>query len=84
MIRTFHLALFVGLFGSYATGQTTEAGKSRYQARCAGCHGEDGTGGGHGPNIVDLSRPRATTVEALSGVILQGIPDAGMPAALFL
>src|SRR5207249_3197356 len=51
-----------------------------YQARCVGCHGEDGTGGGHGPNVVDLRRPRATTVEALSRLIREGIPDAGMPA----
>src|SRR5690242_10072441 len=74
------LSLLVGLFGSYAAGQTAQVGKSQYQARCVGCHGEDGTGGGHGPNVVDVRRPRATTVEALSSLILKGIPDAGMPA----
>src|SRR5215467_7977001 len=80
MIRTFNLALFLGLCGSYAAGQTSEAGKRQYRARCVGCHGEDGTGGGHGPNVVDVRRPRATTVEALSSLILKGIPDGGMPA----
>ena len=27
-------------------------GKREYQARCVGCHGEDGSGGGHGPGIL--------------------------------
>ncbi len=45
-----------------------------------GCHGADGTGGGHGPGIVDLRRPRATTKDAVRDVILKGIPGAGMPA----
>jgi PQQ-dependent dehydrogenase (methanol/ethanol family) len=80
MIRTFSLLLLVVLLGCYAAGQTAETGKRQYQARCVGCHGEDGTGGGHGPNVVDVRRPRATTVEALSSLILKGIPDAGMPA----
>src|SRR5438270_1940249 len=65
---------------SMALLASAQDGKLQYQARCVGCHGEDGTGGGHGPNVVDLRHPRATTVEALSSLILKGIPDAGMPA----
>src|SRR5579872_5641622 len=54
-------------------------GESAYRARCVGCHGLDGTGGGHGPNVVDVRRPRATSVEGLRAIVLKGLPDAGMP-----
>jgi len=57
-----------------------DAGKQQYDARCVGCHGEDGTGGGRGPSIVDVRRPRATTKDAVRDLILKGIPDGGMPA----
>src|ERR1700680_3839623 len=80
MIRISTLAIGMALLWNHATAQTADAGRGPYQARCASCHGEDGTGGGHGPNVVDVRRPRATTVEALSSLILKGIPDAGMPA----
>jgi len=63
-----------------AAARPPDAGKRPYQARCVGCHGEDGSGGGHGPNIVDVRRPRATTLEAMRALILKGIPDGGMPA----
>ena len=45
-----------------------------------GCHGADGTGGGHGPGIVDVRRPRATSRDAVRDLIVKGIPEAGMPA----
>jgi len=60
--------------------QDSQFGRRQYIARCAGCHGEDGRGGGHGPAIVDRQRPRANSVEAVRSVILDGIPGAGMPA----
>ena len=55
-------------------------GKTDYLARCVGCHGADGTGGGHGPAIVDVPRPRATSKAAVLELIRNGIPDRGMPA----
>lgn len=63
-----------------AGAQTFEAGRKAYEARCVGCHGSDGAGGGHGPNVVDLRRPRATSRTALRELIRKGLPDAGMPA----
>jgi PQQ-dependent dehydrogenase (methanol/ethanol family) len=66
---------------SWAAGaQTPEAGRRQYEERCAGCHGDDGTGGGHGPAIVNLRRPRAATREAIRAIIRDGIPEGGMPA----
>src|SRR5579884_3606697 len=62
------------------TAAAQDTGKRQYVERCAGCHGEDGTGGGHGPNIVDVRRPKATSKEAVREIILKGIPGGGMPA----
>src|SRR5271168_3740030 len=80
MTRTLTLALGISLATPCALAQTPIDAKRQYQARCAGCHGEDGTGGGHGPSIVDARRPRATSQEAVRNLILNGIPDGGMPA----
>src|SRR5437868_4431803 len=76
-MRTF-LIIFCGAL--LLTGANGQTGKAQYQARCVGCHGEDGSGGGHGPNIVDVRRPRATTKEAVRDLIRKGIPGGGMPA----
>src|SRR5258708_1351887 len=63
-----------------AQTQALDTAKAQFQARCSGCHGDDGTGGGHGPNIIDVRRPRATSAEAVRELIRKGIPEAGMPA----
>jgi PQQ-dependent dehydrogenase (methanol/ethanol family) len=80
MTRAFTLAIGLAFLGRQVTAQTLDAGKQPYQARCAGCHGEDGSGSGHGPAIVDVRSPRATSKDAVRGLILKGIPDGGMPA----
>ena len=63
-----------------AIGQSIEAGRSVYEARCVGCHGSDGAGGGHGPAIVDIRRPRAESKAAMRDLIRNGIPNTAMPA----
>lgn len=80
MIRISTILICVAFLWNHASAQTAEAGRRPYQARCVSCHGEDGTGGGHGPNIVDVRRPRATSKDAVRDLILKGIPDGGMPA----
>ena len=62
-----------------ALGQSLEAGRSAYEARCVGCHGSDGAGGGHGPAIVDIRRPRAGSKVAMRDLIRNGIPNTAMP-----
>src|SRR5690242_4530739 len=79
-MRRFRIFTLAALWIVSATAQTDNAGKRQYEERCAGCHGADGTGGGHGPAIVDMRRARATTVENVRAVIQKGIPEAGMPA----
>jgi PQQ-dependent dehydrogenase (methanol/ethanol family) len=80
MTRIVVIAVSMTFLGDFANAQTTVSGKQLYQSRCVGCHGEDGLGGGHGPNIVELARPRATSKAAVRDVIVKGIPDGGMPA----
>jgi mono/diheme cytochrome c family protein len=66
---------------SIAVAASAQDGQRQFEARCTGCHGEDGTGGAHGPSIVETSRPyRAPAREAIRSLILNGTPDAGMPA----
>jgi mono/diheme cytochrome c family protein len=43
-----------------ANAQTADAGRKGFLAHCVGCHGDDGTGGGRGPNIVDIPMPRGS------------------------
>jgi alcohol dehydrogenase (cytochrome c) len=62
-----------------AEAQPPEAGRAAYEIRCAGCHGTDGTGSGHGPGIVDVRQPRAPTRAALRELIRTGLPQSGMP-----
>ena len=76
----FILALGLALYDSPGRAQTLDAAKRDYQALCVGCHGEDGSGGGHGPGFLDVRQPRATSQDAVRDLILKGIPGAGMPA----
>jgi|ERR1700733_2422698 len=55
-------------------------GKGTFEARCATCHGLDGLGGEHAPDIIRPHDARALSDEALLNVIHDGIPEAGMPA----
>ncbi|MEO8126763.1 MAG: PQQ-dependent dehydrogenase, methanol/ethanol family [Bryobacteraceae bacterium] len=80
MIKIFVFTVGLAFICNNSGAQTPVTGKQLYQSRCVGCHGEDGLGGGHGPNIVELARPKAVTKEAVREVILKGIPDGGMPA----
>ena len=80
MTRTSPLILCLVLLAADARAQTIEPGKRPFQARCAACHGEDGTGGARGFNIIDLRQPRATSRQAVRDLISKGIPNVGMPA----
>ena len=57
-----------------------EAGRSRFNVRCAGCHGEDGLGGERAPAIGRGSRQGLDDEKILRNLIQHGIPDRGMPA----
>ncbi len=80
MPRMSRLAVCVVFFLTAATAQTSDAGRKAYLGHCVGCHGDDGTGGGHGPDIVDVSEPLGVSKNAVRDLILKGIPDEGMPS----
>ena len=54
-------------------------GKSVFESKCATCHGLDGLGGEHAPDIIRHSGVRSLSDEALRNVIHDGIPEGGMP-----
>ncbi len=54
-------------------------GKSVFEVKCATCHGLDGLGGEHAPDLIRRPAVRALSDEALLNVIHGGIPEAGMP-----
>jgi alcohol dehydrogenase (cytochrome c) len=76
------------LFALTASAQTpstaipnpVDAGRSRFNVRCAGCHGQDGLGGERAPAIGHAWRSRTESEASLRDTILHGIPEAGMPA----
>jgi len=80
MRRIISIAICISLHALPIWAQAPESGKRQYQALCVGCHGEDGSGGGHGPSFLDVRRSRATSREAVHSLILKGIPGGGMPA----
>jgi|GraSoiStandDraft_50_1057286.scaffolds.fasta_scaffold26925_2 cytochrome c oxidase cbb3-type subunit III len=51
-----------------------------YSSRCAGCHGLDGKGGEHGPNIATNPDIRRLPDAQIERIIRNGIPASGMPA----
>lgn len=55
-------------------------GKSVLELKCATCHGLDGLGGEHAPDIVRQTTVKTISDQALLDLIHDGIPQAGMPA----
>ena len=54
-------------------------GKNIFQAKCATCHGLDGRGGEHAPDITRRAGVKALSDGALLNLIHDGIPEEGMP-----
>lgn len=54
-------------------------GKSIFEMQCATCHGLDGLGGEHAPDIIRRPAVRALPDDGLLNLIHDGIPQRGMP-----
>jgi len=54
-------------------------GRRAYAARCASCHGTDGTGGNRGGSVVDGSYLALVSNQGLRTTVLVGRPTRGMP-----
>jgi cytochrome c oxidase cbb3-type subunit 3 len=82
------LLMFFGAMGS-ALCQTSNRvespippelrGKSVFELRCATCHGLDGLGGEHAPDVIRPTAVRTLSDQALLNLIHDGIPELGMP-----
>jgi cytochrome c oxidase cbb3-type subunit III len=55
-------------------------GRVLFSQACAPCHGSDGRGGEHAPNIATQHDVVAMSDAGLRSIIANGIPSAGMPA----
>ena len=56
------------------------AGQQLFSSVCAGCHGLDGRGGEHAPDIAANANVRRLSDVGIAHIIRDGIPAAGMPA----
>jgi cytochrome c oxidase cbb3-type subunit 3 len=66
--------------GTATTEPKNTEGEEMFVSSCAGCHGSDGRGGEHAPNIATAPAVRQMTDSNLSQIMKNGIPGAGMPA----
>src|ERR1700761_3200455 len=57
-----------------------QPGAPIFATNCAGCHGADGRGGEHAPNIATAPEVQHMLDRELAGIIRYGIAGAGMPA----
>ncbi|HEX4228263.1 MAG TPA: c-type cytochrome [Bryobacteraceae bacterium] len=63
---------------SFALCSAQQVGQQQF-ARCATCHGLDGRGGEHAPNIATDPKAQALSDRDLMRIVRSGIPSAGMP-----
>jgi putative heme-binding domain-containing protein len=76
----FVLVVLVGWGSSLATLQAQPPGAAIFASNCATCHGADGRGGEHAPNIATAPQVQHLMDRELAGIIRYGIAGAGMPA----
>jgi cytochrome c oxidase cbb3-type subunit III len=72
--------LLVALAPSTVALHAQQPGAPIFASSCAGCHGADGRGGEHAPNIATAPAVQHLADRDLAGIIRNGISGAGMPA----
>jgi alcohol dehydrogenase (cytochrome c) len=76
-MRTWVVTVGLVALPSIGFAQAADPGRQAFEARCARCHGGDGSGGPMGPSIAERVATRDD--DQLARVIRTGFPDAGMP-----
>ncbi len=71
---------FVAILAAQGHPDPIAAGRHRFQVRCSGCHGSDGTGGERAPAIGKGDRSRLQSDRGVRDLIRNGLPESGMPA----
>jgi cytochrome c oxidase cbb3-type subunit III len=77
--RVVVLLLLFASWRSLAQAPSTPNGAQLFTANCAACHGLDGRGGEHAPNIATNAAVAQKSDTELAGIVRQGIPSGGMP-----
>jgi cytochrome c oxidase cbb3-type subunit III len=70
----------IGLLLSSPSLHAQLPGAPIFASNCSGCHGADGRGGEHAPNIATAPEVSRLLDGELAGIIRNGIAGAGMPA----
>jgi putative heme-binding domain-containing protein len=65
---------------SLGTLHAQPPGAAIFASNCATCHGADGRGGEHAPNIATAPQVQHLMDRELAGIIRYGVAGAGMPA----
>jgi cytochrome c oxidase cbb3-type subunit 3 len=89
-IRTELLAAIIGLGIPFSRSQdrqsgaptlaSSQLGQQLFNSNCAGCHGLDGRGGEHGPNIATSANAQRLEDREILHIVRDGIAAGGMPA----
>jgi len=74
------LCFAVALLSNSVLKAAPQPGEELFRSRCAGCHGLDGRGGEHGPDIATTANIQRLSDAAIANIIRKGKPGAGMPA----
>src|ERR1700684_2125581 len=77
--RLFVRAAVLALLSTTAL-HAQQPGAAIFAANCAGCHGADGRGGEHAPNIATAPEVQRLLDRELAAIVRYGISGAGMPA----
>lgn len=57
-----------------------QTGQQLFASNCAGCHGLDGKGGEHAPDIAASVEAKSLSNARLTQIVHDGVPASGMPA----
>ena len=79
-LRGIFVLVFALGWGSLSALHAQPPGAAIFASNCAGCHGADGRGGEHAPNIATAPEVQHLMDRELAGIIRYGISGAGMPA----
>jgi cytochrome c oxidase cbb3-type subunit III len=74
------LQAFAQQSGKATGSNSAAAGKQVFATTCAACHGLDGAGGEHGPDIAHRQEIQHLTDKALLQIVHNGVPGTGMPS----
>jgi len=61
------------------SSSSTQASQQLFSANCTGCHGLDGRGGEHGPNIATNRDVQRLDDRDILRILRDGVPGGGMP-----